>query len=242
MRSTKASGAGLGDFRFFSAAGSTGSRRVRPPDVPLLDDGTILKPVAFAQTGGEVAFGWRSRTSVLRRRMPDARPAERAARIRVHRAEQRVTFKGRRARAARNVRWRGKRTASKETDPSLPNDVETIQGDHDPPLEQADKRQLHDLAGCRAARRLRRRLQHRSDLRDVDDVECERALAHGLDAPIAVLVAERQEGVRLTHLCPWQRSTEEAVGVDADVLLLLLRAQRVDVTKRVDGALVAGRR
>lgn len=65
----------------------------------------------------------------------DCSRAARAEWIHIHRAAQRVTFKGRRARAARNRRSRRKKAAEKETDQSLPQSAEVGQGDCAKPID-----------------------------------------------------------------------------------------------------------
>ena len=55
--------------------------------------------------------------------------AERAERVRKYRSVQRRTFRGRRARAARNLRWRGNKSAKKETDHALADAAQTMQGE-----------------------------------------------------------------------------------------------------------------
>jgi hypothetical protein len=79
--------------------------------------------------------------------------AQRAEWIRVHRATQRVTFKGRRARAARNLRWRSKKAAQKETDQSLSQPGPIGQGVGARPVD-APAREEHangsDAAGAKA--------------------------------------------------------------------------------------------
>ncbi len=81
---------------------------------------------------------------------------------------------------------------------------------------EAREHELHDLAvRLRRRRRLRRLLERACDAHDVDDVERERALTDSLDAPVAVLLTEAQQRIRLTHARPRQRPAEQAFGVDA---------------------------
>jgi len=61
--------------------------------------------------------------------IPSCAKAERAERVREYRSSQRRTFRGRRARAARNLRWRGNKSAKKETDQALADAAQTMQGE-----------------------------------------------------------------------------------------------------------------
>ena len=65
---------------------------------------------------------------------------------------------------------------------------------------------------------LARLLEHALDPRHIDHIERECASAECIDTLGAVSLAQSKETIRLTHLDPWQRSSEQLLGVDADVL------------------------
>ena len=85
--------------------------------------------------------------------IPRCAKAERAERVRKYRSVQRRTFRGRKARAARNTRWRANRSAQKETDHALADAAETIQGERAASLnEMAGEERIDgiELAGTLA--------------------------------------------------------------------------------------------
>ena len=89
-----------------------------------------------------------------RRYCPPCSISERAERVRGYRAAQRVTFRGRRARAARSARWRRKKAAQKETDRRLPLEAGAIHGESAELLKGAGEERADgvDLAGAMAER------------------------------------------------------------------------------------------
>src|SRR6185369_5820111 len=59
------------------------------------------------------------------------------------------------------------------------------------------------------------------DATDVDDFERECTLADRLDTTVTVLVAQTEQGIRLTHACPRQWPSEESLDESADVHALI---------------------
>src|SRR3954470_18202505 len=70
----------------------------------------------------------------------------------------------------------------------------------------------HAASGDGGILGLTRVLEHALEARHVDHAERERASAQGVDAILAVAVAQTQELVGLSQLDPWHRTTEQPLG------------------------------